>query len=206
MRTQLRTLEGVVALLAFGLAYTFVSDRFTIGPPWLVLVILAVGSVAVGLLRWRGLVRARQLVALALLVVATAAVALSAVFLLGALLRGRAEAGDLLASAGLVWVGNVLVFSLWYWELDGGGPHRRGPGEKASSDFLFPQLVSGGSRAEDWLPDYLDYLFLAFNTSTAFSPTDTMILARRSKVLMMLQSVISLLTVAVLAARAINTL
>ena len=138
------------------------------------------------------------MVAISLMVLVTAAVAVSAVLLLGALVLNRTGAGDLLFSAALLWLSNLLVFSLWYWEIDGGGPHNRHPGPDVSSDFLFPQMEAGSQRAADWCPEYLDYLFLAFNTSTAFSPTDTMVLARRAKVLMMLQSIISLITIAVL--------
>ena len=76
-------------------------------------------------------------------------------------------------------------------------------GRQCSTDFVFPQMAV---QQTEWTPEFVDYLFLAFNTSTAFSPTDTMVLARRAKVLMMLQSIISLVTIAVLAARAINTL
>jgi hypothetical protein len=128
------------------------------------------------------------------------------VFLVGSLLRGRAQAGYLLLDAALLWVSNVLTFALWYWEIDGGGPAHRHMGADCPSDFVFPQKVAGGTASEGWVPEFIDYVFLAFNTSTAFSPTDTMVLARRAKVLMMLQSVISLVTIAVLAARAINTL
>jgi hypothetical protein len=203
---RLYAYEGLAALLAVGLAYTLVSDRLRVGPVWLPLAVLGLGTAVTLVLRWRGLFKARRIVAIALLALATIAIASSAVFLIGALVTDRAQAGNLLVSAALLWASNVLVFGLWYWEVDGGGPHNRKPGPNVSSDFLFPQEVSGGDRAANWYPQFLDYLFLAFNTSTAFSPTDTMVLARRSKVLMMLQSIISLATVAVIAARAINTL
>ena len=206
MQTSRRNIEAVAAFVVLGIAYGLVSTRFTIGPPWLLLVLAVIGSASLAVLNWRGLRRARAMLAVILLVLVTIAVAVSAVLLLSALLVGRTEAGDLLFSAALLWLSNVLVFSLWYWEIDGGGPHHRQPGPHASSDFLFPQMTAGGDLVIDWCPEYLDYLFLAFNTSTAFSPTDTMILARRSKVLAMLQSIISLITIAVLAARAINTL
>jgi hypothetical protein len=206
VRARLRTLEGAAALLLVGVAYALVSARFTIGPPWLVLAIVAAGSAVVAVLHWRGRFRERRIVSVSLMVVATTAVGVSAAIVLGALLSGREQAGNLLLSAALLWVGNILVFSLWYWELDAGGPHLRQSGPNASTDFLFPQMASTGDRTEGWCPEFFDYLFLAFNTSTAFSPTDTMVLARRAKVLMMLQSLISLVTIAVLAARAINTL
>ena len=196
---------AALGLFALGLAYAFVSASLTLGPPWLLLAVLAVGYAGVWVMRWRGLWVARRYSAVLMLGVATIAVGVSAVFLLGSLLNGRTEAGALLRDAALLWGSNVLVFALWYWELDGGGPakrhHHMGP--QCSTDFVFPQTTI---QKADWVPEFVDYLFLAFNTSTAFSPTDTMVLARRAKLLMMLQSLISLVTIAVLAARAINTL
>jgi Protein of unknown function (DUF1345) len=186
--------------------YALVSARFTVGPPWLMLGVLAAGISVMLILRRRGRHREPRIVALGLMVLVTIAIASSAAFLLAALLYRGAQAQELLVSAALLWLSNLLAFALWYWELDGGGPHYRRRGPDVSSDFYFPQMVAGGERVADWSPEFLDYLFLAFNTSTAFSPTDTMVLARRAKVLMMLQSVISLTTIVVFAGRAINTL
>lgn len=119
---------------------------------------------------------------------------------------------ELLTSAAALWATNVLVFALWYWRLDAGGPHHRDK-RRAHTDgaFLFPQMtLSPEARREmgehEWSPNFFDYLYIAFNTSTAFSPTDTPVLARWGKVLMMLQSVISLTVLALLAARAVNIL
>jgi hypothetical protein len=202
---QPRWWPALLGLLMVGIAYAGVSASLTLGPPWLLLAVLAVGAVGIWVMRWQELWVARRYSAVLVLAVATIAVGASALFLLGALLRGRTEAGDLLRDAALLWASNVLVFALWYWETDGGGPAHRHMhlGGQCSTDFVFPQSVT---QQHDWTPEFLDYLFLAFNTSTAFSPTDTMVLARRAKVLMMLQSLISLVTIAVLAARAINTL
>jgi hypothetical protein len=190
-------------LLLLGVIYALVSARFTVGPPWLLLAVALVGASGTRWLHWRGSLLAGRVVVLGLLALLTAAVAFSAYLLFSALLAGRAQAGDLLLSSVLLWASNLLIFALWYWELDGGGPHRRRPGAQASSDFVFPQMVA--DRAEGWTPEFVDYVFLAFNTCTAFSPTDTMVLARRAKLLMMLQSIISLTTIAVFVARAINT-
>jgi uncharacterized membrane protein len=110
----------------------------------------------------------------------------------------------LLLDAALIWISNVLVFAFWYWEVDAGGPLKRHAGIYSSDDLVFPQRQHDGT--DDWMPDFLDYLFLAFNSSTAFSPTDTLILSRRMKVLMMCQSLISLCVLAVVAARAVNAL
>ncbi|HKV39455.1 MAG TPA: hypothetical protein VJX67_09595, partial [Blastocatellia bacterium] len=117
----------------------------------------------------------------------------------------------MLLSAACLWTTNILVFALWYWRLDAGGPHQRDkrPGHTEGA-FLFPQMTLGEDTAETgeqpWSPNFVDYLFLAFNTSTAFSPTDAPVLARWAKVLMMLQSLLSLAIIALLAARAVNIL
>jgi uncharacterized membrane protein len=119
---------------------------------------------------------------------------------------------ELLASAAALWATNILVFALWYWRLDAGGPHSRDRRqEHTDGAFLFPQMtLSPPAKREmgeqNWSPNFFDYLYIAFNTSTAFSPTDTPVLARWGKVLMMLQSVISLTVLALLAARAVNIL
>ena len=122
----------------------------------------------------------------------------------------RQSAGQLLASAVSLWVTNILVFALWYWRLDAGGPHGRDTRlQHEEGAFLFPQMtmspeVKKATLQHAWSPNFLDYLFLAFNTSTAFSPTDTPALTAWAKVLMMIQSLISLGVLLLLAARAVN--
>jgi len=110
----------------------------------------------------------------------------------------------LLRNAALIWLLNVLVFAFWYWEMDAGGPLKRHAAVYTSNDLVFPQRQHEGS--DDWVPDFVDYLFLAFNSSTAFSPTDTLVLSRKMKLLMMSQALISLSVLAVVAARAVNAL
>jgi len=118
----------------------------------------------------------------------------------------------LLLSAAALWLTNVLVFALWYWHLDAGGPNARDQrAGHCHGAFLFPQMtMSAEALAESgqagWNPGFVDYLFLAFNSSTALSPADTAVLSRWAKLLMMVQALISLTVIAVLAARAINTL
>jgi uncharacterized membrane protein len=117
-----------------------------------------------------------------------------------------------LRSAACLWFTNILVFALWYWRLDAGGPHGRDSRfGHPDGAFLFPQMsmppeakLKAGEEA--WSPNFVDYLFLAFNTSTALSPTDVPVLTRWAKVLMMLQSLISLTVLVLLAARAVNIL
>src|SRR5262249_740720 len=119
---------------------------------------------------------------------------------------------ELMRSATVLWICNLLVFACWYWRLDAGGPTQRDL-RRSHTDgaFLFPQMVLDPDLRkemgeDEWSPGFVDYLFLAFNTSTAFSPTDVPVLSRWAKILMMIQASISLATIALLAARAVNIL
>ena len=98
----------------------------------------------------------------------------------------------------------MVTFALWYWAIDGGGPGIRHERPYEAKDFLFPQ--EQGGKKEHWCPGFVDYLVLAFNHSTAFSPTGTAILSKRAKVLLMIQALLLLMAISVLAARAINAL
>lgn len=126
--------------------------------------------------------------------------------LLHALLYGSKAGGRPLVYASVpIWLTNVIVFGLWYWELDRGGPAaRQAPGHRRP-DFLFPQMSTPGS-SPGWTPSFLDYFYTSFTNATAFSPTDTMPLTAWAKMLMMLQSLASLVTVAVVVSRAVNIL
>ncbi|HEY0378668.1 MAG TPA: hypothetical protein VGC87_17265 [Pyrinomonadaceae bacterium] len=142
----------------------------------------------------------------------TVALVWSLAGLIGELLAHRGTPQRLLLSASALWLANILVFSSWYWRLDAGGPHERDlTAGHSDGAFLFPQMTMHpeaklAAGEHDWSPHFVDYLFLAFNTSTAFSPTDVPVLSRWAKVLMMLQSLISLTVIALLAARAVNLL
>ena len=131
----------------------------------------------------------------------------SLALLIAALPKPEVDPKILLRSAVALWVTNILVFALWYWRLDAGGPHER---EKVSGHqdgaFLFPQMNMGAGSDLEWSPNFVDYLFLAFNTSTALSPADTQVLSRWAKIMMMTQATISLAVIALLAARAVNIL
>jgi uncharacterized membrane protein len=124
------------------------------------------------------------------------------------LLSGRSSrsAGTLLTSGGLIYAVNVVVFALWYWELDRGGPVARGQGVRAFPDFLFPQMQASALVSREWEPTFLDYLYVSFTNVTAFSPTDTLPLSRWAKLLMMLQAMMSVLLVVLVIARAVNVL
>jgi hypothetical protein len=127
--------------------------------------------------------------------------------LIAAILAGHAGSGKtLLLDAVNIWATNVAIFALWFWSLDRGGPAARGIVPDAKSDFVFTQQQAGVVDREefkDWSPGFIDYLFLAFTNSTAFSPTDTFPL---TKLLMMAEAAISLCTIAIVASRAVGTL
>ncbi|WP_235032251.1 DUF1345 domain-containing protein [Actinacidiphila yanglinensis] len=118
----------------------------------------------------------------------------------------RTAAGELLLTGGAIWLINIVIFALVYWELDRGGPAARAHGERDVPDFLFPQLQSPELAPPDWEPAYLDYFYLSFTNSTAFSPTDVLPVTRNAKLCMLGQSAVSLITVVLVVARAVNIL
>jgi hypothetical protein len=131
--------------------------------------------------------------------------------LVAAIIAHTLQPAQLLLSAVVLWASNILLFASWYWRLDAGGPNARDRrAVHGEGSFLFPQMTLDASdpdsSANGWSPGFVDYLFLAFNTSTAFSPTDVPVLSRWAKLLMMVQSIISLATIALLAGRAVNIL
>ncbi len=203
---SVRWWPAAVGLILLGSVYALVSERLTVGPRWAILVLAVVAVLAARILRWRGLIGATRWLAVGVLAAATLAITVSAAFLVQALIDHSLEGTTLLLSGVLLWATNILLFALWYWEVDGGGPAHRHATGCGSIDFAFPQEVLGGEDVAKWMPEFVDYVFLAFNTNTAFSPTDTMVLARRAKLMMMYQSMLALTIVVVLVARAINGL
>ena len=178
-----------------------------IGPPW-----VGAGFVfALAAVAYRAAITENQTLnqrtGFVIAALLTGAVITGTIRLLFAVIHKSQPPLVLLRSALLLWASNVITFALWYWRLDAGGPlaraHRPGRHDGA---FLFPQMMIVERQDERWRPHFIDYLFLSFNTSTAFSPTDVPVLSRWAKVLTMTQSVVSLATVVVLVARAINTL
>ncbi len=113
---------------------------------------------------------------------------------------------QLLITAAQIWFTNVIVFGLWYWELDRGGPAGRSKNHHRYPDFLFPQMVTPEATTPHWCPKFIDYFYVSFTNATAFSPTDTLPLTHWAKILMIIQSLASLVTVALVAARAVNVL
>jgi uncharacterized membrane protein len=198
---------AAVALLSIGASYLALSDYVTFGPRLWLPGLLTVLVVALLSAHARGRYHLARTISFVLLSVMTASLILRVFFLFTTLSGRGASAFSVLVDAVLIWVSTVVTFAVWYWEIDGGGPTERTMDSHASEDFLFPQMAQeDGKRAIGWAPSFLDYLFVAVNTSAAFSPTDTSILSRRVKVLTVLQSVLSLVVVIVLVGWAVGTL
>jgi hypothetical protein len=199
-----------VAMLAAAGVYLALPEPLTVGPSWLLLAITVLLLIPIAISARRGDHHVTRI----LTFVANGIITLAMVAALIHLVHGIPEHLEtpkaLLRSALALWVTNILIFALWYWKLDAGGPLLRElPNGMAKSSFLFPQMMNRGDAVTTdpcWVPNFIDYLFLAFNTSTAFSPTDTAVLSRWAKIGTMLQSLISLTIIALLAARAVNIL
>lgn len=202
-----------VAMLAIGGLYAAMPPSLVGGAPRWLMAVIVIGLGTPILLSHRS---GNHYVAQVLGYILNSIVTVAMIFSLGLLLAEVTEhtvtPAQLLRSAAALWVSNFLVFASWYWRLDAGGPHQRArtPGHTDGA-FLFPQMtmppeakIAAGEH--DWEPNFVDYLFLAFNTSTAFSPTDVPVLSRWAKILMMIQAMISLLVLALLAGRAVNIL
>ena len=195
---------AVIAIIAI------VASRFTLpvalrfGPIWILGPVVAFLLVSAMILHESGRYRANQIFGYILLAIVTADMIIHLVLLITRLSAHRETPRQLFMAALGIWSSNVLVFASWYWRLDGGGPNARDRRKSHDSGaFLFPQMQM---RDQNWKPGFVDYLFLAFNTSTAFSPTDVPVLSPWAKAMMIVQSCISLGTVVILAGRAVNIL
>jgi hypothetical protein len=147
----------------------------------------------------------RRMAAVGLLAVVSAANALALVALIGSLLSGEEKSGpELLLKAVTIWGTNVIAFGLWFWGFDRGGPIRRLEADPPLPDFQFPQLENPQLAEPSWHPRLLDYVYVSFTNSIAFSPTDAMPLTRWAKLLMLAESAISAVTVLLVAARSVN--
>jgi len=196
-----------VAMLAAAGVYLALPEPLSVGPSWLLLAIIVFLLIPILESYRRGFYKATRILTLAANAVITIAMIASLILLVKGIPEHLETPKALLRSAGALWITNILVFALWYWKLDAGGPLGRDHSHSSpDSSFLFPQMLSRKNQDPSWKPNFVDYLFLAFNTSTAFSPTDTAVLSRWAKLGMMVQSLISLMIVALLAARAVNIL
>jgi hypothetical protein len=196
---------ALIAILTAGLVYAALPEKLAVGPRWLLIVLIAALEVPTLIAHYRGLIALNRVLGFMVSFVLTAFVVWSLVLLLAMLPAHREPPVTMLRSAACLWVSNVITFALWYWRLDAGGPYERDERahDASRASFLFPQLTLRHAR---WSPHFIDYLFLAFNTSTALSPTDTPVLNRWAKLLTMVQALISLTIIALLLARAVNIL
>jgi uncharacterized membrane protein len=199
----------LIAVIGLGGSSLALPDVLVPGPRWLLPV--AIGALIVPTLVAHVTHRHRldRILGYAISIVVTLALSASLVSLLTILPTKGEPPAALLRSAAVLWLTNILVFALWYWRLDAGGPHaRERRGKHTAGAFFFPQMMDGAPvlPGPPWSPNFVDYLFIAFCTSTAFSPTDTPVLSRWAKLLTIVQAMISLLCIAVLASRAVGLL
>lgn len=199
---------AIVGLIAVGCLNLAIPERLSLGPNWLTLAIIIVLLVPTIASRRQGQLRLNFALGILISSAITVTLVWSLLFLIAGIPAKRESPSELLRGAASLWASNILVFASWYWRLDAGGPHIRDlQRTHTRGAFLFPQMtIPEHTRRPDqaWRPGFVDYLFLAFNASTAFSPADTPVLSRWAKLLMMVQSCISLGTIAILAARAIG--
>jgi hypothetical protein len=200
---------AIAVIVALGLQLAL-PEKLVIGPRWILpaleVVLLAPLVLAVRR-RHQAETRWARRLSIALIAVINLANVVALVLLTYYLIHGGKAGGQqLIFSAIAIWMTNVLIFGLWYWELDRGGPAARMSGRITAPEFLYPQMTHELASWKDWRPTLVDYMYVSFTNATAFSPTDTMPLSRRAKALMSIQAMASLLTVALVAARAVNIL
>jgi len=196
-------------LVAIGLQL-LLPERVTAGPTWLLPVceaVLLVGLTLASPRRLEGEHQGRRRLALALTALASLANIISLVMLTHELLHHSITKGRPLIVAGaLIWLTNVLIFGLWYWETDRGGPGTRAAGRDQAPDLLFPQMSDDRIEPLQWRPMFIDYLYVSLTNAAAFSPTDTLPLTPTAKSIMGLQSIVSLVTIGLVVSRAVNIL
>jgi len=200
-----------VALFITALLYEGLPKILYWGPHGLMISLISVLIIPLIITHWRRHSRINRILGLSVNILITLYLIVSVIRIVVGIMNGYIGPAHLLISATALWTTNILVFALWYWNLDAGGPHQRELNEgHGIAAFLFPQTqisltASNVPHAvKQWEPNFIDYLFLAFNTSIAFSPTDTPVLTRWAKCMSMIQAMISLTIISMLAARAIN--
>ena len=199
-----------LTVLAAIAIHLLLPEQLTIGPRWLVPgfeAALLVGMFIVTPNQIEDEHPRRRRIALGL----TAFVSVANIFSLAALthylLHHDVSKGRALIGAGaLIWLTNFLIFALWYWEIDRGGPGRRSAGNDGPPDFLYPQMADDRIEPLSWRPKFVDYLYVSLTNAMAFSPTDTMPLTPMAKGVMGVQSIVSLITIGLIVSRAINIL
>ena len=201
---------GRLATAAAVLLYFLLPEKLTIGPGWPVPTaeLLALAALFVHA-RSQGPVMVTRVIAIIVVLVAILANMVALGLLVHYLLKGGHASGtDLIGGGVVIWVTNLLLFAVVYWELDRGGPlGSLFEGKNVLPDFIFPEMTEDAKYApQDWKPNFLDYLYVSSTNQAAFSPTDTLPVTRRTKMLMGLQGTASLVTVGIIVARAVNIL
>ncbi len=209
------------AIIAAVILYITLPPRLTIGPGWVAPVLVLLVLVPLSILaprRGRETQRTRLWSILLIAIVTFFNLASVLLLVAGFFHPAKAQlqsAAILLRTGSQIWLTNILVFGLWYWELDGNGPEARAhcttTSEFQNADFLFPQMqiiaASGGTATfidRNWKPQFFDYLYLALTNATAFSPADVMPLSRWAKALMGVEALVSLITIAIVLARSVS--
>ena len=189
--------------------YLTLPNELVMGPRWLVPAVegvLLVGLVVTTPTRHYGQSPRRRSIVIALLGLVSAATLVSLGLLAHYLLAGSHAAGEpLIVAGGVLWITTILVFGIWFWELDRGGPGMRGHPAGGRPDFLFPQMREAG-REPDWTPRFSDYLYTSFTNAATFGPADAVPLTTLAKGLMALESLIALTTLLLVVSRAVNIL
>ncbi len=204
--------QVIAAVLAIGAIYLALPSNLVVGPIWLLPTVIVVLLVPTVVSHRVGKYSLNRTLGMLINAITTVALIASVILLVRALPGHRESPLQLLRSGGLLWLTNVIVFALWYWRLDGGGPTlRRKQKRFGSTSFLFPQMqIPHDERPEfacaHWRPRFIDYLFVAFTQSSTFGPTDAPLLARWAKILAMIQILISLMIVILLISRAVGVL
>ena len=200
------------AIVAAIVLTVLMPDYIRLGPEWVLpsieaLLLVAMVAADPGAITRRS--RELRMLSIGLVSVLVIGALWSTVLLIDDLIHGGPEtnsAPDLLAAGSVVWVSNNIAFALLYWELDGGGAAERTLGAPTYPDLAFPQQLNPKIGPPGWRPRFIDYLYLSFTNSTAFSPTDVMPLAPWAKIAMAVQAVVSLAILGLVIARAVNVL
>ena len=200
----------VAILVAVGIQHS-IPAQYTVVPRWPLVImelLLLVVLLLINPLRLSRQTTIGRWTSLVLTAAITVDNTASAVILAKRILSGEIsnDAAVLLGGGAGIFVTNVIAFGIWYWELDRGGPFVRRAGGPPYPDFLFPQMSDPDKARPDWHPKFVDYLYVSFTNVVAFSPTDTMPLARWAKGMMTIQSLVSMTTIALVIARAVNVL
>lgn len=198
-----------LALVVCAALYVALPHRLAVGPRWLLPILVVLPLIPLSARRHRRPNDAPwvRYLSISLMALITVANFLSVILLVRHLLDAHVSDGrQLIFAAVSIWLTNVIVFGLWFWEMDRGGPHLRAGDDVRLPDIQFPQMENPSLAKPGWRPQFIDYLYTALANGTSFAPADAMPLSAQAKALFAGESLISLVTISVVAARAINIL